>query len=215
MAGALVVDVRAPDRFARAHVPGTLNIPWGGSFTTLAGSLLPYDHDLYLLSDNRENAIAAGRALTLIGLDRIAGIFNEDACIAWVDGGRALGRIRQFTPETLLEQVRRQYGDADECAIEGRVEERPSSRGGAHPARRAPARAGDASARPRDRGVLPARLALGRGGEPAVGCGNRSGERALWMGRDRSRAACGGAVLTALRDARLMKLRKPSNQNIA
>jgi hydroxyacylglutathione hydrolase len=106
MAGALVVDVRAPDRFARAHVPGTLNIPWGGSFTTLAGSLLPYDHDLYLLADNRDNALAAGRALTLIGLDRIAGIFNEDACIAWVDGGRALGRIRQFTPEVLLEQVR-------------------------------------------------------------------------------------------------------------
>jgi hydroxyacylglutathione hydrolase len=106
LAGALVVDVRAPDRFARAHVPGTLNIPWGGSFSTLAGSLLPYDHDLYLLSDNRENALAAGRALTLIGLDRIAGIFDEEACIAWVDGGRALGRIRQFTPEVLLEQAR-------------------------------------------------------------------------------------------------------------
>ena len=105
LAGALVVDVRAPDRFARAHVPGTLNIPWGGSFTTLAGSLLPYDHDLYLLADNRAEALMAARALTLIGLDRVAGIFNEDACIAWLDGGRALGRIRQFTPELLLTQA--------------------------------------------------------------------------------------------------------------
>ncbi|MEP7087244.1 MAG: rhodanese-like domain-containing protein, partial [Gemmatimonadota bacterium] len=105
LAGALVIDVRQPDRFARAHVPGTLNIPWGGSFTTLAGSLLPYDHDLYLLADEREDALAAARALTLIGLDRIAGIFDEDACIAWVDGGRALGRIRQVSPQTLLEQV--------------------------------------------------------------------------------------------------------------
>ncbi len=105
LAGALVIDVREPARFARAHVPGTLNIPWGGSFTTLAGSLLPYDHDLYLLADNRETALAAARALTLIGLDRVAGIFGEDACIAWVDGGRALGRIRQFSPQTLVEQV--------------------------------------------------------------------------------------------------------------
>ena len=105
MAGALVVDVRAPDRFSRAHVPGTLNIPWGSSFTTLAGTLLPYDHDLYLLADDRAHALAAARALTLIGLDRVAGIFNEDACIAWLDGGRALGRIRQFTPEVLAEQV--------------------------------------------------------------------------------------------------------------
>ena len=105
LAGALVVDVRAPERFARTHVPGTLNIPWGGSFSTLAGSLLPYDHDLYLLADDRANALAAARALTMIGLDRVAGLFDEEACIAWLDGGRALGRIRQFTPEVLLEQV--------------------------------------------------------------------------------------------------------------
>ncbi|MDQ2766756.1 MAG: rhodanese-like domain-containing protein, partial [Gemmatimonadota bacterium] len=105
LAGALVVDVRQPDRFARAHVPGTLNIPWGGSFTSLAGSLLPYDHDLYLLADDRAIALAAARALTLIGLDRVAGIFDEEACIAWLDGGRALGRIRQITPQVLLEQV--------------------------------------------------------------------------------------------------------------
>lgn len=105
LAGALVVDVRAPERFARAHVPGTLNIPWGGSFTTLAGSLLPYGHDLYLLAEDRATALAAARALTLIGLDRIAGFFDEAACIAWVDGGHSLGRIRQFTPEVLLQQV--------------------------------------------------------------------------------------------------------------
>jgi hydroxyacylglutathione hydrolase len=41
----------------------------------------------------------------LIGLDRVAGIFDEEACIAWVDGGRALGRIRQFSPQTLVEQA--------------------------------------------------------------------------------------------------------------
>jgi len=105
LAGALVVDVREPDRFARAHVPGTLNLPWGGSFSSLAGSLLPYDHDIYLLADDRAKALAAARALTMIGLDRVAGIFDEDACIAWLDGGRALGRIRQFTPQVLLEQV--------------------------------------------------------------------------------------------------------------
>jgi len=105
LAGALVVDVRQADRFGRAHVPGTLNIPWCNTFTTLAGSLLPYDHDLYLLADDRTTALAATRALTMIGLDRVAGIFDEEACIAWLDGGRALGRIRQFTPQVLLEQV--------------------------------------------------------------------------------------------------------------
>jgi hydroxyacylglutathione hydrolase len=105
LAGALVVDVRAPERFARAHVPGTLNIPWGGSFTTLAGSLLPYGHDIYLLAEDRPTALAAARALTMIGLDKISGFFDETACLAWVESGHALSRIRQFTPEMLQEQV--------------------------------------------------------------------------------------------------------------
>lgn len=104
-AGALVVDIRAPERFARAHIPGTLNIPWGSSFATLAGSLLPYDHDLYLLADERANALAAARALSLIGLDRVAGVFDEKALIVWMEGGQALSRIRQFTPEELLDRV--------------------------------------------------------------------------------------------------------------
>jgi hydroxyacylglutathione hydrolase len=104
-AGALVVDVRSPARFARANIPGTLNIPWGLSFTTIAGSLLPYEHDLYLLADDREKALAAARALSIIGLDRVAGIFDEEAFIAWVASGHALGRIRQFTPAELLENL--------------------------------------------------------------------------------------------------------------
>lgn len=104
-AGALVVDIRSPERFARAHIPGTLNIPWGSSFTTIAGSLLPYDHDLYLLADERGNALEAARALSLIGLDRVAGVFDEKALIVWVEGGQALGRIRQFTPAEVIERV--------------------------------------------------------------------------------------------------------------
>jgi len=104
-AGALVVDIRSPERFARAHIPGTLNIPWGSSFTTLAGSLLPYDHDLYLLADDRANVLAAARALSLIGLDRLAGVFDEKALIVWMEGGQALSRIRQFSPAEVLDRV--------------------------------------------------------------------------------------------------------------
>ena len=106
LAGALVVDVRAARSFRDARTCRARSTFRGAdSFTTLAGSLLPYDHDIYLLADDRATALAATRALTMIGLDRVAGIFDEDACIAWLDGGRALGRIRQFTPQVLLEQV--------------------------------------------------------------------------------------------------------------
>ena len=121
LAGALVVDVRAPDRFARAHVPGTLNIPVGRIVHDARRLAAPVrSRSLSARRQSRRTRSPPARALTLIGLDRVAGIFNEDACIAWVDGGRALGRIRQFTPEVLLEQARGEGGDAHRRALEER-----------------------------------------------------------------------------------------------
>jgi len=72
--GSLVIDTRPADVYAQSHVPGTLNIPLGGSFITWAGWLVPYDRDFYLVTD-RINDVQ--RALALIGLDRIAGYFAE------------------------------------------------------------------------------------------------------------------------------------------
>src|SRR6185369_9614528 len=50
--GEIVVDTRSAADYAAGHVPGTLNIPLGGSFTTWAGWLLSYDRDVYLLVDD-------------------------------------------------------------------------------------------------------------------------------------------------------------------
>ncbi len=50
--GATVVDTRAASAFAVGHLPGTLNIPLNGSFSTWAGWLLPYNRDVYLLVDD-------------------------------------------------------------------------------------------------------------------------------------------------------------------
>jgi hydroxyacylglutathione hydrolase len=72
--GSLVIDTRPADVYASGHVPGTLNIPLGGSFITWAGWLVPYDQDFYLVTDRRDEV---RRALALIGLDRIAGYFAE------------------------------------------------------------------------------------------------------------------------------------------
>ena len=100
----VVVDTRPAAAFAAGHVPGTLNIPLGGSFTTWAGWLLPYDHDVYLLVDDADGDAAADavRALALIGLDRVAGVFGRDAVPAWGTGaGRALERLPRTTAAEL------------------------------------------------------------------------------------------------------------------
>jgi hydroxyacylglutathione hydrolase len=91
----IVVDTRSTAAFAGGHIPGTLNLPWGRSFTTYAGSLLPYDQDFFLLLDPR-SLEATVRALVSIGLDRIAGYFGLEALALWEGGGRTLGTIQQI-----------------------------------------------------------------------------------------------------------------------
>ena len=74
--GRLIIDTRPAEVYARGHVPGTLNIPLGGSFITWAGWLVPYDRDFYVVTDRIDEV---RRALALIGLERIAGYFSDAA----------------------------------------------------------------------------------------------------------------------------------------
>ena len=96
--GATVVDTRPADAFAARHVPGTLSIPLNKSFSTWAGSILPYERDLYLIVDDNvaERADEAGRDLAMIGLDRIAGYFGVDALTAWEEQGGTLAEQPQI-----------------------------------------------------------------------------------------------------------------------
>lgn len=96
--GATLLDTRAAAGFASRHVPGTINVPIGKSFSTWAGSVLPYDQDLYLLVDDNVagRADEVARDLALIGLDRIVGYFGVDALAAWERSGRPLGQVPQI-----------------------------------------------------------------------------------------------------------------------
>jgi hydroxyacylglutathione hydrolase len=80
-----VVDTRQAVEFAHGAVPGTINIPGSRSFTTWAGSLLPYDRDFYLIADDRRGQTIDDlvRDLAGIGLDRIAGYFGTEVVDAW------------------------------------------------------------------------------------------------------------------------------------
>ena len=99
--GAPVVDTRPAAAFAEGHVPGTINIPLNGSFTTWAGWLLPYDQDVYLLVDDdgcSHCVETAVRDLAMIGLDRVGGTFGTDVLEAWTATGRELATVAQTTP---------------------------------------------------------------------------------------------------------------------
>jgi len=90
--GALVVDTRKTAEFAQGHVRGTLNIPFGNSFPTYAGTLLPFDRPIHLIV--REGQLDdVVTALQSVGLDQVAGWFAPSA----VAGG--LDRTSQLTPQ--------------------------------------------------------------------------------------------------------------------
>lgn len=92
--GHSVVDTREAARFREAAIPGTINIPAGRTFTTWAGSLLPYDRDLYLLADDdRTDVMELARDLAGIGLDRVAGYLGMDAIESWHHTHGELQRI--------------------------------------------------------------------------------------------------------------------------
>ncbi|HEY2805443.1 MAG TPA: MBL fold metallo-hydrolase, partial [Gemmatimonadales bacterium] len=70
--GAAVADTRRTLDFAAGHVRGSLNIPFGSSLATYAGSVLPYDKPIYLVA--RESALdEVITALASVGLDDVAG----------------------------------------------------------------------------------------------------------------------------------------------
>jgi hydroxyacylglutathione hydrolase len=101
--GAPVVDTRHASEFGAAHIPGTINIPLGRSFTTWAGSVLPYDRDFYLIVEDApgEGVEAIVRDLAMIGLDRVAGSFSAGVVQRWIDTDRAGEGVLEISTDEL------------------------------------------------------------------------------------------------------------------
>jgi hydroxyacylglutathione hydrolase len=71
-----VVDTRGAHDYAAGHLKNSINIPLGKAFLKWAGSLLPYDRDLYFIADASEDERRAlARELSQIGIEKIAGVF--------------------------------------------------------------------------------------------------------------------------------------------
>jgi hydroxyacylglutathione hydrolase len=102
------VDARQAREFMLGAVPGTINIPVTRAFTTWAGSLLPYDRDLYLIIDDRSGQTVdeVVRDLAGIGLDRLAGYFGTEAIEAWRTSQGQLQTIPTLTQVQASSQLR-------------------------------------------------------------------------------------------------------------
>jgi hydroxyacylglutathione hydrolase len=103
-----VVDLRPSEAFAAGHIPGTINIPFGTSFVTWAGWLLPYDRPHYLIAASDLNPSVIDemrRALQSIGLDHTGGVGDPGLLRQWVAAGHALQQIHSIAPEIAAQRL--------------------------------------------------------------------------------------------------------------
>ncbi|HET7459276.1 MAG TPA: rhodanese-like domain-containing protein [Gemmatimonadaceae bacterium] len=79
--GDAVIDMRTPDEFAAAHVPGTLNVPRGRSFSAWTASLTAEGQAVVLVVPTAAEATEAARDLALVGVDRLEGFVTPEAAL--------------------------------------------------------------------------------------------------------------------------------------
>jgi hydroxyacylglutathione hydrolase len=70
--GALLIDGRTPEEFARGHLVGAINVGLEGRYAEFAGSIVPSDVDIVLLVEPGFELEARNR-LGRIGFDRVVG----------------------------------------------------------------------------------------------------------------------------------------------
>lgn len=107
-AGAWTVDARWRVQFARAHLPGSVNVELDDSFGSYVGWVVPFDAPIVLvLSDPEADASEAMTHLFRIGYDRVQGYLAGG-----VDAWRSSGRPVASYPVAGLDELCRKYRSA-------------------------------------------------------------------------------------------------------
>lgn len=84
-----LIDPRPPHVFAAGHRRGAINVVGNESFATRAGSVIPFDAPIVLLTTDDERADRLRAQLATIGFDEVRGMAEP-----LPDTGEELGRVR-------------------------------------------------------------------------------------------------------------------------
>jgi hydroxyacylglutathione hydrolase len=97
-----VVDLRRPEAFGGAHIPGALNIGAGQNLSLWAGWIISPDKRLLFVNDKGDDE-EARRSLVRVGLDQIEG-FLEGGMPAWISAGMGFTRTTQLSTKEVAER---------------------------------------------------------------------------------------------------------------
>ncbi len=121
-----VLDLRRPESFGGAHIPGAVNLGAWGNLPLWAGWILPYGRPIYLVGGEGVDLEQARRALIRVGHDDIRG-YLRDGMQSWLEAGYGQATLpqtstvelgRRLTGQIFVLDVRTKP-EWEECHIAG------------------------------------------------------------------------------------------------
>lgn len=103
--GALVLDTREADKYAKSHVPNSINIGLQGSFAPWVGEMIPdLETPILLITEVGKEEEAITR-LSRVGYDNTQG-YLADGMKSWEAAGKEVDTINRITAEELEQKMK-------------------------------------------------------------------------------------------------------------
>jgi len=103
--GGIILDVRSAVEFGAGHVPGSLNIGLSGQFASWAGSLIPLNSAIVIVSESEEKVGEAQLRLARVGLENVDG-FLAGGIYAWNRDGFEVAAVPQISVSELKDLIK-------------------------------------------------------------------------------------------------------------
>ena len=102
--GAIMLDTRSPQEFARQFIPNAINIGIDGSFAPWVGALIPdIKQEILLITDEgREEEVVT--RLARVGYDNTIG-YLKGGMQAWTNAGKDVDQIESISAEELARRI--------------------------------------------------------------------------------------------------------------
>ncbi|SFJ23678.1 Glyoxylase, beta-lactamase superfamily II [Chryseobacterium indologenes] len=108
MSGALILDVRNSDIFARGFIPQSVNIGLDGDFAPWVGALVEDVNQPILLVTGKGDEEEAVTRLSRVGFDHVLG-FLEGGFEAWEQAGKETDSVNRISAEELEKDIKGKY----------------------------------------------------------------------------------------------------------
>jgi rhodanese-related sulfurtransferase len=102
--GALILDTRAAQDYGNGHVPGSLNISLNGQFASWAGSLIPLETSIVIVSEDEAGVREAQTRLARVGIEHVVG-YLDGGVLQWHNAGMTLATIEQISVQELKDRL--------------------------------------------------------------------------------------------------------------